>query len=94
MLSKTTFITPCIAFTEYQDSSVIPEFYTITPQALRESYRTIQFPADKNDSVSAKDEFSDIRLLFGSWVEDGDEDKHLEELYKSRFIPSSVPIDE
>ncbi len=33
----------------------------------------------------------DIKHLFGSWVESGDEDAQLEELYRSRLIPSSMP---
>lgn len=32
---------------------------------------------------------SRMKALFGSWIESGDEGKQLEELYKSRLIPSS-----
>ena len=32
-----------------------------------------------------------IKRLFGVWIESGDEDKQLEELYRSRLVPSSMP---
>jgi hypothetical protein len=31
-----------------------------------------------------------IKRLFGVWIESGDEDKQLEELYQSRLVPSSM----
>ena len=34
-------------------------------------------------------EFSTVKALFGSWIESGNEDKQLEELYNSRLNPSS-----
>lgn len=33
-----------------------------------------------------------LKELFGSWIESGDEDKQLDELYQSRFTVSSLPI--
>jgi len=35
-----------------------------------------------------------IKKLFGAWVESGEEDKQLEELYRSRLVPSSMPDEE
>lgn len=35
-----------------------------------------------------------IKRLFGSWVECEDDEKHLEEIYKTRLIPSSMPDEE
>ncbi len=35
-----------------------------------------------------------IRKLFGAWVESGEEDQQLEELYRSRLLPSSMPDEE
>lgn len=43
-------------------------------------------PEESRDDAFAK--------LFGSWVETGDEDRDLEELYQARLIPSSMPLDE
>jgi len=60
----------------------------------------LRFTGDMTKSISlaiapsrpvAAGIYADIKLLFGSWVESGDEDKHLEELYQSRLIPSSLP---
>jgi hypothetical protein len=35
-----------------------------------------------------------MKKLFGAWVESGEEDQRLEELYRSRLIPSSIPDEE
>ena len=34
-----------------------------------------------------------IKELFGSWIESGDEDKQLDELYESRLAPSTSPVE-
>jgi hypothetical protein len=55
---------------------------------------------DTNGTIEVKGLYSEaaqespalcLRMLFGSWVESGCEDKQLDELYKSRLIPSSMP---
>ena len=33
----------------------------------------------------------ELKKLFGSWKESGDEDKNIEDLYDSRLIPSTQP---
>lgn len=38
--------------------------------------------------------WAQIKRLCGAWVESGDEDRQLEELYASRLLPSSLPDDE
>ncbi|MDO9211497.1 MAG: hypothetical protein Q7V48_12245 [Deltaproteobacteria bacterium] len=43
-----------------------------------------------NEAVN-EDPWIHIRNLFGVWIESGDEDKQLEELSRSRLIPSSMP---
>ena len=35
-----------------------------------------------------------LKSLFGAWVDDGDEDGGLDELYRSRLTPSSMPHDD
>ncbi len=35
-----------------------------------------------------------LQYLFGAWIESGNEEKELEELYRSRLIPSSIPDQE
>lgn len=42
---------------------------------------------------TAKDKTSSLKLLFGSWIESGDEDKQINEIFKSRQI-SSGALDE
>lgn len=34
-----------------------------------------------------------LKELFGSWIENGDEDKQLDELYQSRLTLSSSPVE-
>ena len=62
----------------------------ISKQLLRGVY--FDFTAAVAQSkVTEGNKKSRMKALFGSWVENGDEDKQLEELYKSRLIPSSFP---
>lgn len=35
-----------------------------------------------------------MRALYGSWIESGDEDAILAEIYASRLIPSSQPAED
>ena len=63
------------------------EFLRRYQQQIQEVLKTIDFfgtvylyPYEEN-----------LKKLFGSWKESGDEDKDLENLYKSRLIPSTQP---
>jgi hypothetical protein len=38
------------------------------------------------EQVQVEDKASKLKSLFGSWIESGDEDKQLEEIYESRQI--------
>jgi hypothetical protein len=60
---------------------------TITLNDLPQYYGTVKlFVADSKPVVET--ESSGLELLFGSWFESGDEDAQLDELYRSRAIPS------
>ncbi|MBS3155490.1 hypothetical protein J4404_03255 [Candidatus Woesearchaeota archaeon] len=65
----------------------LDEFLRRYQQQIQEALKTIDFfgtvylyPYEEN-----------LKKLFGSWKESGDEDKDLENLYKSRLIPSTQP---
>ncbi len=52
--------------------------------------KTVQLNISQSEAVG-ESPWPYIRNLFGAWIESGDEDKQLEELYKARFTPSSMP---
>jgi hypothetical protein len=54
-----------------------------------ELYETISLEVVHSEAV-VEDQIASIKLFFGSWFESGDEDKQLEELYRSRLIPSTL----
>ena len=54
------------------------------------NFGTFELPVVSSHAI-VSDKHLDAKLLYGSWVESGDEDRQLEELYKSRLIPSSTP---
>ncbi len=87
MSDNVIFISENIAIVQSQDSSsLVPS--TISVQELQELYGTVSLPVAPSESI-VEDQFVNIKLLFGSWIESGDEDKQLEELYNSRLIPSN-----
>jgi hypothetical protein len=60
----------------------------ITLQDLPNYYGTLSLPVSRIETV-VKEKFADIKSLFGSWIECGDEDQMLADLYASRLIPSA-----
>ncbi len=60
---------------------------TIPVSDLPKYYGTVKLPVVDSRPV-VEVEASDLELLFGSWIESGDEDAQLDELYRSRAIPS------
>lgn len=61
---------------------------TLTVQDLPKYYGTLSLPVSRIETVVIE-KFADIKSLFGSWIECGDEDQMLIDLYKSRLIPSA-----
>jgi len=59
----------------------------LTVEDLKDYFGTIYLKVAESMPI-AGDEFTSIRSLFGAWVESGNEDQQLEELYKSRLNPS------
>ena len=59
----------------------------ITVNDLPEYYGTVKLSVVDSKPL-VEGEASGIELLFGSWIESGDEDAQLEELYLYRTIPS------
>lgn len=57
-------------------------------QEIEENYGSISLPIFESFSV-ADEKDADIKFLFGSWAESGDEDRMIDELYASRLVPSS-----
>ncbi len=70
-------------------SSICLEPSTINAQELPEFYGTVWLPIAQSEAI-VEDQFTTVKLLFGSWIESGDEDTQLEELYKSRLFPSAL----
>lgn len=89
MSDNTIFIAENIAIVPAQ-SSVNLEPSMISTEELSGYHGTVSLHVADSASID-ETQFTSIKLLFGSWVESGDEDKHLEELYKSRLVPSTLP---
>lgn len=51
---------------------------------------TVSLPVAQSTAI-IEDQYSSIKLYFGSWVGSGDEDKQLEEIYRARLVPSISP---
>jgi len=60
---------------------------TISVKELSEYYGTVSLPVAPSVSVIGE-QYSNIKLVFGSWAVSGEEDEQLDELYKSRLTPS------
>ncbi len=77
-----------VAIVQSQGSTcLMPQ--TISVQDLPDFYGTVSLPiAHSTTIVTVEDKLSELKLLFGSWNESGDEDTQLDELYKSRLFPS------
>jgi hypothetical protein len=85
-----------VAIVQSQDSkSLVPptisaeDFFKFTG----DTRYTIQIEGFPSEAVE-ESPWSYIRTLFGAWVESGNEDKQLQDLYQSRVTPSSIPQDE
>lgn len=85
-----------VAIVKSQDSnSLLPptvaarDFFSFTGDINK----TIQLMVFPSEAVK-ESPWLYIRNLFGAWVESGEEDRQLEELYRSRLIPSSMPIED
>lgn len=79
-------VTKNIAVSQSQDSYCLMP--TVTFPETAELYGTFSLPVAKSRPL-VEDQFTTIKLAFGSWLETGDEDAILEEIYKSRLTPSS-----
>lgn len=77
-----------VAIVQSQDSSCF-NLPTISVQDLPQFYATVSLPIVSSRPL-IEDQYIDVKLLFGSWVESGDEDNHLDEIYKSRLTPSCL----
>ena len=61
---------------------------TLTVQDLPKYYGTLSLPVSRIETA-VMEKYSDVKSLFGSWIECGDEDQMLTNLYKSRLLPSA-----
>ncbi|HDH53134.1 MAG TPA: hypothetical protein ENH24_01450 [Nitrospirae bacterium] len=86
MSDSIVLISKNIAIDQSQGSSCVL-LPAINAQDLPECYDTVFLPIAQSTSI-IEDQSVNIRELFGSWVESGDEDKQLKEIYESRQIPS------
>jgi len=88
---KTTIFADNVAIIQSQDSNSLAHF-VITAQdfAAFTGDRTKTVIVDPREAPESS-RWASIRKLFGTWVEHGDEDKELEDLYLSRQIHSSQP---
>jgi hypothetical protein len=64
---------------------------SLNSNELSEFYDTVFLPIANSKSIS--DEAINVKLNFGTWIESGDEEKQIVELYESRLI-SSVSLNE
>jgi len=85
--NEAVFVSGNIAIVQSQETKCLIHS-SISTEELPESYKTVFLSVAKSEPVVA-DQFQDIKLLFGSWVESGEEDAQIEELYKSRLLPSA-----
>ena len=91
MSDNIVLISKNIAIDQSQGSScALPP--AIKAHDLPECYDTVFLPIAKSTSI-IEGQTVNIKALFGSWIESGDEDKHLTEIYESRQTPSGS-IDE
>jgi hypothetical protein len=82
-----------VAIVQSQDStSLVPLTISITDflNFAGDTRKTIQVHGLSSEAVN-ESLWLHIRNLYGAWIESGDEDKQIEELYQSRLIPSSMP---
>lgn len=91
MSNKGVIMAGNVAIVQSQDSTCL-DISGINPQEPENLIGTVTLPAAPSRAI-VDDQYTTVKLLFGSWVESGDEDKDLEELYKSRAV-SSVKSDE
>lgn len=56
-------------------------------------YGTVEVPVAVI-GIDAASRWEEIKKLFGRWAESGREDEDLEDLYRSRLVPSSGPEEE
>lgn len=89
LINEPVIIAGNVAIVQSQDSKCL-EISGINVRELPNLNVTITLAVIPSRSI-VEGQYSTIKMLFGSWVESGDEDNHLEELYKSRLIPSSSP---
>lgn len=59
-------------------------------QCFNDINETVSLAIAPSKSIS-EDQYADIKLLFGYWIECGEEDIQIEELYRSRLYPSHFP---
>jgi hypothetical protein len=55
--------------------------------------KTVSLPVAESRPISVTDE-DGWKKLFGAWQHAGNEDQQLEEIYRSRLVPSTAPDDE
>lgn len=63
-------------------------------QYFNDINETVSLAIAPSKSISEdqyEDKYADIKILFGSWIECGEEDVQIEELYRSRLYPSHFP---
>jgi hypothetical protein len=65
-----------------------PPQATLRVADLKNYFGTITIKRVESMPVVA-DEYASFRSLFGVWIERGDEDQQIKELYKSRLNPSA-----
>ncbi len=90
--SEAILCTGNICIVESQDSTALPaldimERLRSFAGDLRETVQIAVFPQQETKENA-------MRRLFGAWVETGDEDEVLAEIYRRRLFSSSRPIDE
>lgn len=83
MMSENIIFVSNVAIVQSQGTyCLVPP--VISVQDLPESYGTVTLPVVQSESI-IRDEFSDLKLLFGSWIIGGDEETQLDEIYVTRL---------
>lgn len=80
------FVTDNIAIVQTQ-GNVCSLPSTMSADELSAYYGTVSLPIAESKPI-IEDNTTSIKLLFGSWVESGTEDELMDQLYRSRLIPS------
>ena len=85
---KPVLLAENVVMVPYHDTTALPAPGMIS--AISDPTETVQVEGFSSEAME-ETPWLHIKSLFGAWVENGDEAEDLDELYRSRLTPSSMP---